>query len=273
LADTSDQRKKELEWLSGDTEASLLSKKLRPTARLIDIAKRLKRIIKNHALDATLDLLDEHNRDQERIKNEEQSRNKSSLLLSPYLFHVMKTVEDRWDVFAKMPALDRPAGEVRDHFDEASTKCKELADLLRRGPALFVALAEHRDGWEEVFESLGSSFLQSPDKSPAIVTFDRLLDHAASSHARLARRVARAKHHRRPAKKKAEAKNEELRSLIAREIEGIFRSFLGKPYYAQVAVVATLLSGLETDPGYVKKIAERSRKGRAARDKVSRNRS
>jgi hypothetical protein len=221
VVNASEQLKRELEWLHGDTDDSLLSKRLAtPLDRWIRFAERIEQVLTNAEAAGTLAILEEHNK-----KNNQDNL----FLLSPYLFCVIKTVEDRWDHLAKMPVLDRPFAEVRDHFYEASTKCKELADLLRRGPALFVALAEHREGWEEVLESMGSSFFQSPDKSPRTMTFDDLLDNAASSYARLARTVTRAKHNRRPAQKIAEAKNEELRSLIGREIESIFRLFLGRP--------------------------------------------
>jgi hypothetical protein len=263
LADASDQLASELKYIRGESDASMLSQRLRTPTRWLSFAERVERILENPELAGTLAILGAYN------KNPNQF---GPLLLSERLFHLIKKVEDRSDVLAKMPALDRPAAQVRAHFGEASIKCKELADLLRQGPLPFVAIGEHREGWQDGFESMGFPFLQCPDNSSGIVTFDHLLDSASSSYARLACRIPRAKQHRRPAKKKSKAKKEELRSLASQEISELFRLFVGSPYYEHVAIIAKLLSGLDTNADYVKKVAKRSSK-QAAGDKVSRKRS
>jgi hypothetical protein len=97
------------------------------------------------------------------------------------------------------------------------------------------------------------------------------LEKAALSAASLAQTITRARHHRRPAKKKEQAQKEELRSLASTKFEELLRTFLGRPHYEHVAKIARLVSGIPTDADYVKKVAKRGALRSAAGDTISRN--
>ena len=89
------------------------------------------------------------------------------------------------------------------------------------------------------------------------MTLDRLLIEAATALAAEARRIGRAKQHR-PLKNDANAKT--LRSCAVSVLVRAFREKLGQPYFADVASIAHILSGIETDPEYVKKTEQRQRR-------------
>ena len=96
------------------------------------------------------------------------------------------------------------------------------------------------------------------------MTLDRLLIEAATALAAGARRIGRAKQHRRL------TYNAELRARTVSVLVRTFREKLGRPYFADVASIAHILSDIETDPEYVKKTEQRQR-GSVTGDSLPRN--
>lgn len=90
-------------------------------------------------------------------------------------------------------------------------------------------------------------------------SLDELLDSGAALFDLMACKIARATKHRRPASKVSVAKRMELRSHAASVLVTRFRKELRRPYFGQVAIIAHLLSGVETDSEYVKKIEQMRR--------------
>jgi hypothetical protein len=152
-----------------------------------------------------------------------------------------------------MPALARSAGELRAYYHRASKIAKDLARLLRKVPQPSVALSA-RDEYREAL-SLFQRFnvIQSRDQCDAIVPLDQLLDEAAASLGSITHRIPKARHHRKKA-------NQELRFVAASCLVSTFREKLGLPYHSHIAIIVTLLTGITTDPDYVKKIDSRNRR-------------
>jgi hypothetical protein len=92
---------------------------------------------------------------------------------------------------------------------------------------------------------------------------DRLLDAAAISFELAAKRIPRAKQNR-PRSSSARIAQKELRSRAALVLLPAFRERFSRPHFDIVAVIAELVSGIETDAEYVKKI-EQQQLGRPVR--------
>jgi hypothetical protein len=232
-------------WLSGELPGSFLASHgdWRPARLWIDIATKIEKVLESCELVPVLRILEQHNIEQNNKKVRE--RNKSPLLLGPYLFRAIYSVEQKKTAIKGMPVLMRRPAELRAHFHEASTKARALARLLRKGPQPFVALA-----------------LQSDDT----VTLDWVLENAAALFDAVAERnIPRARQHRKPAKNPAIDTQSELRRLAANVLVTAFREKLNHPYYSHVAAIVTILTGIDTDADYVKKIDKRKLRATALR--------
>jgi hypothetical protein len=234
----------EKDWLCGKNPRSILAPLVRPPAReWIDIAKRVEKVLASPELVNVLRVLEEHNRNRA-----------TPFLLGPYLFHVIHAVAGRKAILAKMPVLGRSSQELRAHFQAASVKAKALARLVRNAPQPHVALAA-RDDVREAFSLFSPCpTIQSPNEREAIVPLDRLLDEAAASLEGV--KISGTRWHRKP-------EEEQLRHYAARFLARRFREQLNHPYHSHIATIVTVLTGIDTDEDYVKKIDKR-RPGAAA---------
>jgi hypothetical protein len=250
MADTSKQLALEIRWLHDEM---LRSEQLEYRAR---IAKRVEKVLQDTKIAKFLTVLERHNKEQHNKRQKNKLRNKSPFLLGPYLFHVFASVEERGALRAKMPVLDRHTAEVRAHLQHISSKCKALADMLRKEPQPLVALAARSYRWDAPTLLIPLPTIQSPSRSATIKSLDWVLNSAATSFDSAARTIRRAKRHRQSAKKSSG--NPEIRRLTASVLVKAFRKGLECPYHTHVAEIAELLSGIETDADYVKKVEKRS---------------
>jgi hypothetical protein len=262
MAGTFDQNATESRWLRGEMPGSYLAPGGNgiPSERMIQIAERAVEVLQRPELSECLSMLEQYNTAQQRKQKKEKKRKRSPFLLGVYLFQVFDSIEGRESTLVRMPALDRPAAELRKRYQEASAKSKVLARLLRKLPQPHIALAALRG--KRVAQRLLTPFsiIQSPNKSATTVSLAWLLDRAAASLNALAlEKIPRAKQNRSPAKRASEAKQRELRSLAADVLVRAFHDKLGQPYHRHVATIATVLSGINTSPDYVKKLEKRKR--------------
>jgi len=107
--------------------------------------------------------------------------------------------------------------------------------------------------------------IQSPNELEAIVPLDRLLDDVAVSLDQAARKISGTRQHRNPAKKPRDAERLELRRLAAGVLAATFRQNLNQPYHSHVATIVTVLTDIDTDADYVKKVEKRERRAVAVR--------
>jgi hypothetical protein len=201
----------ELQWLRGETEGSFLA--VQAPERWLRSAKRAKEIVQKPELADFLNLLEWHNADARR-----------PFLLGPYLVQVFLSSDERSETLERMPFLDQPRAAIRDDLRERAAKCKELAELLRKGP--HVVSTNPCYWW---------------------------LNQAAEEYRDLAERVHSTQHRKSGKNAKAQA----LRSRTASVLVAAFRQNLKRPYHGYVASLAEIISGIATDADYVKKI-ERS---------------
>jgi hypothetical protein len=138
---------------------------------------------------------------------------------------------------------------VRAHLKEVSAKCRALAKLILTGPQPRVVLAGETNAnaalgafapWIELLEASDGSERQ-------VVPLTELMERAAAWFEARADHVTRAKHNRHTG---AGA----LRVRTAEFLPGVFRKRLGHPYHAHVATIATIVSGIETNADFVKKV-------------------
>jgi hypothetical protein len=189
--------------------------------------------------------------------------------LGPYLFHIIHSIEARQDNLQRMPALDRRPAELRTHFRDASAKARSVARLVRRGPRPFIALAARSDVTEAFSLLLPCPTIQSPNEMEAIVPLDRLLEDVAASFDQAARKISGTRQHRNPAKKGRDAERSEVRRLAARALAATLRQNLNQPYHSHVATIVAVLTGIDTDADYVKKVEKRERRAVAIRGQKS----
>jgi hypothetical protein len=178
-------------------------------------------------------------------------------LLGRCLFYVIVSVEEREGTLERMPVLARRPAEARIHFEEASAKAKALASLVRKGPQPLIALAAHDDVREAATLFQPCPIVQSPNQSEATVRLDWLLDKAAASLDSVAKKIPRARQHRKSTATTRNAKLSELQRLTASVLVTAFRKKLNHPYHSHVATVVTALTGIVTDADYVKKVEKR----------------
>jgi hypothetical protein len=186
--------------------------------------------------------------------NRERRRNRSPFLLAPYLLHIIHSVQARKFARAAMPVLDGPAAEVSSHFKEVSAKAKALAAILRRGPQPTVLLGAPDEVSRAAALSQAFPVLQSTSRSNVHVLLHNILDDASKLFDDTAGKIGRAKQHRRL------TYEQELRARTVSVLIPTFREQLGQPYFAHVAIIAQILSGIETDVEYVKKTDNRKRR-------------
>jgi len=259
MASASKQLAAEMRWLLR-VEELILTKRSnsRPSESWIQIARKVEGVLKKPSMSKFLAILDQHNTELIAHNRYNHERRNSFFLLGPQLFHVFHSVKARSAMLSKMPALNRPPAEVRAHLEEISSKCKDLARLLRKGPQPTVALAAHSDLSDAQSIILSSPIIRSASE---IVTFERLdvlLRRAAAEFEATAQNISRAKQHQHPSKKANEATQLEVRSRAANQLARVFRKELRRPYHSHVATIVTLMSGVPTDDDYVKKVAKRS---------------
>jgi hypothetical protein len=221
---------------------------------LIDIAERIEKVLALPKLRKVLCVLEGHNSDRS-----------TPFLLAPQLFGIIHSVEGRKANLQAMPVLGRPPAELRRHFQDASAKARALARLVQKGPRPFVALAAH-DEASEAFALLQSCpMIQSPNKRNVAVPLDWLLNDAAAALDEVARKICRTGHHRKPISKAKHAERLELKRLAVSRLVTAFRDKLNRPYHSHIATIVTVLTGIDTDTDYVKKIEKRRPRGAAAR--------
>jgi hypothetical protein len=243
MAGGSSQLAAEIEWLR---HWKLLAERSnrRPLERWNSIVHQVEKVLHRPELARFLTVLEKHN-----------STRKTPFLLGPHLFQVVGSVEDRRTIRTNMPVLNRPPAEVRAHLQEGSAKSKALARLLRKGPHPGVALAARNHEWEAI--KAFAPLIQSSKDCAENVPLAQLLERAAASLDFMAHQISRAKSHRQPLKHGSAATQQELRLRAASLLAEVFRRALNHPYHSHVAVIATLLSGINTNADYVKKSERR----------------
>jgi hypothetical protein len=242
----------EIKWLAGRLPGSFLRTppQLSPAER--KIVARVEEILQRPDLTPFLSILGLHNRTPQIPSGRRLAARGAPFLLGPHVFQVLASVQARNELRQKLPVLNQPAAEVREHLQKAAANCKYLAELVRKGPQPHLALAGKTSAnailgvfvpWTELFEA-------SDDSERQLVAFAELLDRAADWFEALASHVPRAQQNRQTG---AGA----LRVRAAEFLVGVFRRKLGRPYHAHVATLATLISGTPTDADFVKKIEAR----------------
>jgi predicted component of type VI protein secretion system len=193
-----------------------------------------------------LRIVEQHNREPREMPGRRLPQ-KDNFLLGPHIFQVLVSLESRSEVRQRLPVLDQPAAEVRNHLQKVAADCKALAELMRKGPQPHVALAGETRAkealkvfapWTELFEADGSE--------RQVIAFAGLLERGADWFDGLADHVPRASQNR-------HIGNGALRVRAAEFLPGVFRRRLDQPYHAHVATIATIVSGIETDADFVKK--------------------
>ena len=98
-----------------------------------------------------------------------------------------------------------------------------------------------------MFNRLTELFETSDGSERQVVALTELMERAADWYNALADNVPRAKQKRHSGKGA-------LRVRTAEFLPGVFRKRLGHPYHAHIATIATIISGIETDADFVKKV-------------------
>jgi hypothetical protein len=276
MGDASSQLDEELKWLRGEPgsdkpASSMLDPRLHPQEGWTKIVERVETVVKDRELSSFLNILQDHNSSRRSTRRRRSPFDRiretsgpvrgdpvklDQFLLAPYLFHIIHAVEARWETNAHWPALDRPPAKIRAHFEKISAEAKALASLLRKGPQPTVRLARSTQSKRRL-PFLVFAPLERQDDLPPTIPLDRLLDDAATAFRLMAGNIKRAKQHRRPGEKASVAKQMELRSHAASVLTQRFRDQLGHPYFNDVAIIVQLLSNVETDPEYVRKVEQR----------------
>jgi len=212
------------------------------------INERVRAILSDLRLAPFLRIIEQHNSRPRDVPGRRLPQ-KDHFLLGPHLRQVLVSVQARNEVRQRLPVLDQPAVQVRDHLQNVAADCKTLADLIRKGPQPGIAIAGSIGRneflrvaavWSEVFEA--SDGLKYEE-----VFLADLLERAARWFDALKDHVPRAKQNRHTG-------NGALRVRAAEFLPGVFRKRLGQPYHAHVATIATIVSGIVTDADFVKKV-------------------
>ena len=274
MCDASHQLARETQWLRGEIPASMLALRKDKRSQLTSIDRKIEEVLQKPQLRKFLALLDRHNKDVEKHNKDlgryDRDQRRATFLLAPYLFHAVSSVDARLAAVLKMPAIDQPTAEVRKHFQDASTKSKVLAQLLRKAPQPHFALSARNDLSDAIalFSTLPT--LTAESEADTIEPLDRVLERAAELLEHMAQKISRARQHRWQGRKASEARQLQLRSQVA-NLAGVFRKQLGHPYHSHVAMIATLMSRISTNSDYVKKVDNRNLR-RSPGDKLPKNR-
>jgi hypothetical protein len=240
----------EIDWLAGELPGSFLRPPpLSPTQR--EIVQFVTKILRHPNLVPFLSILEHHN-STPRWQLGRRTPTKTRFLLGPHLYQVHSSVRARDETRRRLPVLDQPAAEIRAHFRTVAGECKTLAELLRKGPQPLVALASETRTNEllKVLNPLTELFEASDDSERQHIPFTELLERAARWFDELAAQIPRAKQNKQTAKG-------ELRFRAVEFLVSVFRKRLNHPYHAHVASIATILSGIETNADFVKKVDAR----------------
>jgi hypothetical protein len=134
-----------MEYLAGRLLGSIFRAppELSPIER--EFVARVRGILGRPELVRVLGVVGQHNCTPKIIPGRRGITLGQPFLLSPYLWHVLTTVEQRCQRRAKLPALDQPPAQVQAHLQDVAAKCRALADLIRKGPQPHVALAPKSD--------------------------------------------------------------------------------------------------------------------------------
>ena len=198
-----------------------------------------------------LSIIEQHNSQPREVPGRRLPQ-KDHFLLGPHLFQVLDVGPKTQRAAPEVPILDQPAAEVREHLQKVAAGCEALAELIRKGPQPGIALGGSigrnellRDFavWAEVFEASEGLKYQE------VISAD-LLERAAGWFGALSMP--------RPGQNRNRAyRPGALRMRAAEFLPGVFRKRLGHSYRAHVATIATVVSELETDEDFVKKVDRR----------------
>ena len=219
-----------------------------------ELETRMKEILRHPELGPLLGIIEQHNSQPRELPGRRLPQ-KDNFLLGPHLFQVLVSVQSRNEVHQRLPVLDQPAAEVRNHLQKVATDCKALAALILKGPQPGIALAGSigRNEFLRVFAAWAEVFEATDGLKYQEVMFADLLKRGADWFDGLAKHVPRAPQNRHTG-------NDALRARAAEFLPGVFRKRLGHPYHAHVATIATVISGLATDEDFVKKVDRRRSK-------------
>jgi len=252
-ADAFCQLAAEKDWLCGKNQRSLFSPLVRdPPREWTDIAKHVEEVLARPELVKFLCVLEKHNSNllKQKVGAERKVR-AAPFLLGYHLFYILLNVKQRKANLAKMPVLGQQPAEIRSHFHEAAAKAKALARLVRKGPQPPVALAARHRPTETIISLFEPCrMIRSPDRRKAIVSLDRLLDDAAASLEEVSGKISHTRWHRKTGRK-------QLRHWAIGRLASAFRERLNHPYHSHIATIVTVLTDIDTDEDYVKKIDKR----------------
>jgi hypothetical protein len=259
----------EVKWLAGRHLPDSFLKRLPESSPVEqEINARVRETLGDPRLVPFLNILNQHN-GRPRCEPGRRTPSKTPFLLGPHLFGILDSVRARKEIREKIPVLDQPAAEVRAHLKEVSAKCRALAKLIMRGPQPRVALAgeTNTNAVLGVFASLIELFEASDGSERQVVPFTDLMKRAAAWFEARADDTQRAKQNRHTG---AGA----LRIRTAEFLPGVFRKRLGHPYHAHVAIIATIVSGIDTNADFVKKVESQQTgiEPRRAGERLSRKR-
>jgi hypothetical protein len=253
------QLAREISWLRGETPPSILYPQGQgPSQCLKDAARRVAKVLQSDELSTFLALLGDHNADKP-----------APLLVSPMLFYAVVALKERESAQLKMPVLRGSPAEVREYLRSTAEKCTILAKQLQRGPRQYVVLGARSPNWKGISIFGYLPIIQAAERRRTVDTLDALLNRTATQLLRLAGSVSRPSWNRQQRTGVRSSAQQGLRSHVVRLLVQCLRKRLGQPYHSHVAMIATLLSGVETDSDYVKKIDVRSSRARGTGDKTA----
>jgi hypothetical protein len=209
--------------------------------------EKVKHDLENAELRPILAKLDRHN-GRRKTADERTSRRLHTFLLAPHIVPVLLGIEQRKIVRAAAPVLDNSPAEVTEHLNEMARLCRSLAGKAKQGPQPSILLGKTE--WREVLDAMPFGWIQG-DKAGA-ASLDFVLTKAAANFQRLAREIPKHKHTRGITK-------DDLRAELVDHLLKVFRTQLGHDYAADIAIIARVVSGIETDVDFVKATARRAR--------------
>jgi hypothetical protein len=248
-ATPTEQLAAEDDWLAGrHLPESFRAMLPEPSQAEQEISERVQAILSDARLVPFLRIIEQHNSRPREVPGRRLPK-RDHFLLGPHLRQVLLSVQARNEVRQRLPELDQPAAEVRKHLQQVAADSKALAELIRKGPQPGIALADSigRNEFLRVFGVWAEVFEASDGLKYQEVSLADLLERGTGWFTTLAGRVPRAPQNRHMG-------NGALRARAAEFLPGLFRKRLGQPYHAYVATIATIVSGIETDADFVKKV-------------------
>lgn len=239
----------ENDWLAGrHLPKSFRAMLPEPSQAEQEINERVGAILSEARLAPFLRIIEQHNSRPREVPGRRLPQT-DHFLLGPHLRQVLLSVQARNEVRQRLPVLDQPAAEVRKHLQEVAADSKALAELIRKGPQPHIVLAGETNAneWAKAFAPWTELFEAADGSERQLVAFAELLERGARWFDALKDQVPRAKQNRHTGKGA-------LRVRVAEFLPGVFRRRLGQPHHAHVATIATIVSGIETDADFVKKV-------------------